>query len=117
MRLCDAIREGAKKRPQAFEEYFDEDNTELSEEAEPTLCSCALGAAFEGVNVGPGVECNSGTLRKLFPVLKRDGVECPVEVCEERFADAPLINVVAHLNDYHRWQREEIADWVEQFET
>lgn len=26
------------------------------------------------------------------------------------------MNMLAHLNDFHEWSREDIADWVEKYE-
>lgn len=121
MKLSEAIRKGAEIRPQAFGEYFDAVDTELPEDCESELCSCALGAAFEVVAGGPyfddvALPCRREYLSEQFPVLNVEGAACPVETCEEDVSEA-LFFAVTHLNDEHRWLREEIADWVEQFET
>lgn len=121
MQLSEAIREGAKIRPQAFDEYFDDFDTELPEDAEPEICSCVLGAAFEAVAGGPFFDdpaspCTAAWLTATFPVLEVQGVVCPVETCEED-PGAYLFNVVTHLNDHHRWTREDIADFVERIEA
>ena len=35
---------------------------------------------------------------------------CPAENCKKKLSLAALI---VHLNDDHRWSREQIADWVD----
>lgn len=53
---------------------------------------------------------------QMFPMLYRQG-ECPgrTPVCGYR-DPAPVWELVMHLNDYHEWTREEIADWVDTLE-
>lgn len=110
MKLSDAIREGAKLRPQCFSQtYFHEG------------CSCALGAALEavGFSYGDMGRIRSTVLGDLFPILlsHRDEhglYDCPIAGCP--YKQSPF-SVIAHLNDHHRWTREQIADWVEQIEV
>jgi hypothetical protein len=97
MRLSDAIRLGAMIRPQAFFGLFKDGG------------SCALGAALEAIR---GDEADmEGFLHQFSDTAAIGVVLCPG--CEPgRRQYGPLDAVVAHLNDFHRWSRERIADWV-----
>ena len=44
-------------------------------------------------------DCLEGTIRK-----------CPAEGCRKRLT---LASILVHLNDDHRWTREQIAVWLE----
>jgi hypothetical protein len=99
--LASFIRAGVVRRPtQAIGHYF-----------EGTRASCALGAAYEGMYRLPsetGPANPSRDLEWFFACL--DNVKrCPAEKCKKKFSLAALI---VHLNDDHRWSREQIADWV-----
>jgi hypothetical protein len=111
MNLSDAIRLGAMIRPQAFGDLF------LDHE------SCAMGAAYEAAGL-----MDEHTERRLelvplqrwddltratFPILKTKGVGCPMCGHDDGLG---LAFVISHLNDRHRWTREQIADWVETVE-
>ena len=78
---------------------------------EGTRASCALGAAYEGMYRLPsetGPANPSRDLEWFFACL--DNVKrCPAENCKKKLSLAALI---VHLNDDHRWSREQIADWV-----
>ena len=104
MKLSEAIRLGAMIRPQGFHGLFGEGK------------SCAMGAALEAVGF-PYEDIPSNQLcegMKLFSGHSHTRW-CPV--CRESpQTTAPLYRVVEHLNDTHRWSREQIADWVEQVE-
>lgn len=57
-------------------------------------------------------------LPHLFPVLRKEGIKCPVKECERNAYQqhavlADLWNVIIHLNDEHNWRREDVADWLE----
>lgn len=97
MRLSEAIRLGALLNPQGFGEMKEKDGR-----------TCALGAALEAM----------GALQKdvrtnwLFPVLKMY-VTCPAGDGHAQFGETSLDAMIIHLNDFHKWTREEIADWVE----
>ncbi len=123
MKLSDAIREGAKLRPQGFGDFFGVWGTLEKPE---TFTSCAVGAALEvsiplvaqllasgsvdGVLGFRGLEA-----LETFPALKRQGIGCPVPDCKDEYGTEfgqILLNVIAHLNDVHRWTREQIADWL-----
>jgi len=99
--LAEFIRDGAKRRPdQAFGEYY-----------RGYSASCALGAAYEAMYRLPrDVEGRHPTrdLDWFFDCL--DTVKpCPAEDCRKRISLAALI---VHLNDDHRWTREDIAAWL-----
>ncbi len=102
MKLSEAIRAGAKLRPQAFGKGFDGVGT------------CAMGAAFEGMGLDPKsldleiCQPIPEVLRELFP--PKSVRLCPV--CGTQKA----LGVIVHLNDEHGWTREAIADYVETLE-
>lgn len=102
MRLSEAIREGAKLRPQAFGYYVDSSG------------SCSIGAAAEGIaGYNPsGQVCAILSAAGHWPTLKAPS-HCPEKDCEIR-PDANVEAVCLHLNDDHRWSRERIAEWLEQ---
>lgn len=108
MKLSEAIRLGSMLRPQGFQSIAKEGRT------------CAIGAAYEAV----GIDCaalKSKSIPERFAiiglhlpqVLATDLIPCP--------ACARLHNgvgyTIPHLNDHHRWTREQIADWVETLES
>jgi len=99
--LAQFIREGMNKRPdQAFGDYFSGQNA-----------SCALGAAYEAMYRLPR-EGGRPTrdLDWFFDCL--DTVKaCPHEGCKKKLF---LAAILVHLNDDHRWSRDEIATWLEQ---
>lgn len=57
----------------------------------------------------PGAAAADGVY-KAIASLKLTGV-CPDRYC---MLDLNLFGLVMHLNDAHSWQREEIADWLEE---
>lgn len=100
--LAAAIRSGADRRPeQAFGDYF-----------HGRHASCALGAAYEGMYRLPGdMEGRRPTkdLEDYFDCLDGTVRRCPGDGCRKVLALSALI---VHLNDDHRWTREQIAAWV-----
>ncbi len=126
MRLSEAIRLGAVLKPQAH------DGTIISE-----THTCALGAAIEGAGIparaldkgelmttgrGHG-EARGGEQAYTLPVewmktMRRisDSFFCPVQYCTDFLSMCSGARIIAHLNDSHKWTREQIADYVEQFE-
>lgn len=100
--LAAAIRSGADRRPeQAFGDYF-----------HGRHASCALGAAYEGMYRLPGdMEGRRPTkdLEDYFDCLDGTVRRCPGEGCRKVLTLSALI---VHLNDEHRWSREQIAAWV-----
>jgi hypothetical protein len=99
--LADFIRDGARRRPeQAFGDYYQGKNA-----------SCALGAAYEAMYRLPLDANGKRPTRDLdwfFDCL--DMVRpCPGEGCKKRIF---LAAILVHLNDDHRWTREQIAEWL-----
>ncbi len=102
MRLSEAIRLGAMNKPQGFGWYDD------------GAATCAMGAAMEAVG------CSKQPLitKRMWPVLVQSPASCPacdlvLHGSDRLFAVGAI---VVHLNDEHRWKREQIADWVESLE-
>jgi hypothetical protein len=100
--LAEFIRNGSRRRPdQAFGDYYRGESA-----------SCALGAAYEAMYRLPRNPEGQHPTRDLdwfFDCL--DTVKpCPAEGCRKRIYLAALI---VHLNDDHRWSREQIATWLE----
>ena len=97
--LAEAIRHGVVSRPDQAFGYF-----------EGRRASCALGAAYEGVYRLPreadGIRPRH--IARLFECLENALRSCP-EGCRKRLA---LGAMILHLNDDHRWTREQIAQWV-----
>ena len=97
MRLSEAIRLGAMLRPQGFGIF----SAQFGAKA-----TCAYGAAKDA-------------LGRDFRAVS----EWPWLITEYPCPDCGLSGVAAlsivslHLNDYHRWTRERIADWVETIEN
>ena len=97
MKLSEAIREGAKLRPQCTSgEYFDLDGT-----------SCAMGAAFEAETGHTNL--SNDRLEHAFPELAR-----PTKKPINYGTSGSLEYAIARLNDEYKWTREQIADWVEE---
>ena len=101
--LAAFIRAGATRRPeQAYGDYF-----------KGKFASCALGAAYEGMYRLPeNVEGTRPTkdLEWFFDVLEGTIRTCPMDGCKKKLVLSALI---VHINDAHRWSREQIATWLE----
>ena len=118
--FSEAIREGAKLAPQAFNLFLREGAT------------CAMGAGIHACLDRPVSPFD------FFPEALREfcwnnpqykylvttqaappcGCEGPllegcVDLAFYRVADNSLNNLIVHLNNHHRWTREAIADWLE----
>ena len=101
--LAAFIRAGADRRPdQAFGDYY-----------RGKSASCALGAAYEGMyrlpNEAGGVRPTKD-LEWFFDCLEGTVRRCPAEDCKKRLTLSALL---VHINDTHRWTREQIATWLE----
>jgi hypothetical protein len=119
--FSEAIREGAKLRPvQAFHRFFDVE----------TGGTCANGAALEAIFGEPFTnELLEERRYEVVQVMRSDfsyliglKVEVPCEC--NRLHNGPAgedptgrrhrpDNIAVHLNNYHKWTREAIADWLE----
>jgi len=93
MRLSEAIRLGATMRPQAFRTLLTDDG------------ACALGAALLAVGARPEEAVRSALDR--WPWASTVNADCPR--CTR---SRTVFRVITHLNDRHRWTREQIATWV-----
>jgi hypothetical protein len=100
MKLSEAIRQGAKLRPQGFNNSF--------KEIEGVIHSCAWGAAHEAITGNADVSqgaimwkthANIVTTSVINPVTKKPRI---------------LSLVITDLNDAHKWSREQIADWLKE---
>ncbi len=97
------MRKGADIRPQCFGTYVQDG------------ASCALAAVAEGVGGRIDLIDRVGAIDVLLELRadlhaaadRTGAMDCPVEGCS-RFA------WISHLNDDHRWTREQIADWLEE---
>lgn len=107
MRFAEAMRLGAALRPQAFGELFD------------SVGSCAMGAVMEAVgamtpsrllSMDPFKASMDGhaSLQQKYPWIYKTIVKHPITGI-----DFPLNHTVVDLNNYYRWNREQIADWVD----
>ena len=114
MQLSEAILAGAGLRPQAFGSYFT--GTTRSD-----ACSCVIGGIYEVSFPGAALShdavvnrCESLCL--LYPLIKsKELLYCP-ECAGETVKHDNLLNILIHLNDDHRWTREQIAEYVKGLE-
>jgi hypothetical protein len=118
MKFSEAIRLGATMRRQTRGEYFTRGGQR----------SCALGAAIDAAGIKL-VPCN-GLARDRRTGLMADfkwkyvwpdewtkviGYFTTCPACHEFCGE--VRRIVSHLNDKHRWTREQIADFVEDVES
>lgn len=119
-----AMRAGIAMRPvQAFSRFWDAD----------TKATCANGAVLEAIfDEPPTMEWFLAHYEQIREVFHRDfaylrGVKialpCECDYLVNGPSDTDLYatafnpsDIVVHLNNYHRWSREEIADWFETVE-
>lgn len=105
MKLSEAIKEGAKIRPQSFGQFFG--GTDNPHE----ITSCAIGAAYEAA-------CGMASIRDandgLVELGKAVHVDFKSYVTEPLFGrNLGLYRTIIMLNDDSKWTREQIADWLE----
>lgn len=133
--LSEAIRSGAKIRPQAYYNYFEAVPTNSREFQKYRdfgflpkslstcrLGSCVMGAAYEGAfaEVKKIYDGAKDELEERFPELKRmmkdigkfwpSPCGCNIEFF---FSYADLHDFAVHLNAQHKWKREKIADFLQ----
>ena len=106
MTLSEAMRLGAMLKRQGFASLLAPNPDE----------SCALRAAADAVGIPTPADLMVDYLamRKRFSILN-SAARCHLDGCEGYGVDT-LGDLVWHLNDVHRWTREQIADWVETIE-
>lgn len=106
-KLSTYIREGAKKRPQAFGDYIQDG------------CTCALGAAYEAItNKKPMPDGADHGLVKATIYNATGTKDCKIPYPPESFGAGfnihpDILDLVASLNDTEHWTRERIADYLE----
>lgn len=105
--LSEAIRLGAMWSPQGRLGYMD------------GVERCALGAAADAVGIKgvvyhdePRPIIDYDALKARWPVL-RGTSKCPA--CTNYLTGTN--DAIWHLNDWHKWTRERIADWVATIEA
>lgn len=112
MRLSEAIREGSKKTYQCFHSFFAFTSLDAGRTG-----ACAIGAAvYDKLKNMRLDETPAEIAERFFPILLVGDIQCPA--CD--LSPDPrqtLRYVVQHLNDYHSWSREAIAEWVETIEN
>lgn len=79
--------------------------------------ACALGAAAIAIGIpGLGME-DKCTYRDAYtsqwPELAAVNAPCPAD-CGYYSDDSSLYDVITHLNDFHDWAREDVADWLDE---
>lgn len=109
MKLSEAIREGAKLRPQCRGELFRYINPVHG------WLSCALGAALEGLGVSPPAEGEDWDSRGKVPdeTLCHSFPFLYIPESGEQRDLSPLGLEIIDRNDKQGQSREEIADWLE----
>jgi hypothetical protein len=108
-RLAEAIRDGAKLRPQGFGDLFTRDKPGTK------LRSCVIGAAYEAAGGRPRYFLNELLLdTKMEELLGFDMYDSgiAISVPEHKVAGS-VFSVVTMLNDHTKLTREEIATILE----
>lgn len=100
MQLSEAIRLGAMLRKQNFRHVFQDGRT------------CAIGAAAEAIGLLDTTRENAWKAGEQTPDswrwIRTTAPLCPV--CATAYEHVEF--TITHLNDFHRWTREAIAEWV-----
>jgi hypothetical protein len=117
MRLSEAIRLGAMTSPQGF----GVDSVNLDRDAP----KCAWGAAIEAAGLPSQRAAGGVSLRGEPPIglvvtipdewlrIANQWTHCP----ECNTFRGYVAYLIPHLNDEHRWTREQIAAWIETLEA
>lgn len=137
MKLSEAIRAGAKIRPQGFGSFETAKQPSRLGRlfgAKTERKTCAWGAAMEAVGgtrrehvvkegerISPfrnGAQPEVGSVVEVadYPVEWHQVTERTANCPQCKRADS-VFRIMAHLNDDHRWTREEIALFVERVES
>lgn len=95
-----AIRDGAKLNEQTFGVLYLNGRT------------CAIGAGATAMGFADIGEAWQAIVAE-FPYLgsAQNRTECPAKPCSHP-RSRPVYATITHLNDDHRWTREQIADWL-----
>lgn len=100
--FSEAIREGSKSGPQIFNELFT-----LEQNG-----SCVMGAGMLALWKEDPEEDLHCAMYSNFPYMLDSEGDCPA--CSD--TNVRLDMLVMHLNDTHKYTRENIADWLEKEE-
>jgi len=102
MKLYKLMLKGSKMGPQVFGTWSDGGNG-----------TCAMGAIMLGCGLMQYNEWyqSLSVVRSQFPELSVP-TTCPVEGCFRAHHGMNLMNVIMHLNDFHTWSRQRIAEWL-----
>lgn len=122
-KLSTLIREGAQLRPQVFgsavsllDGHIDE-NGKLDEDGPCEYGTCALGAAYEAITgqLPDNTDPFETTVAFIQDSTDSIGAEIayPDGTSLSTYVDQ-TVDVVVSLNDYYKWTREQIADYLEQ---
>lgn len=131
MRLSEAIRLGAMMKPQAFGETYQMVRAGGLRGlfGQKIQASCAFGAAMDANPLGvapaiPGAPRESlrgdvSEVPSVVSVIPPEWVPVTASLrpCPLCGVSASGFKQIAHLNDYHKLTREQIADWVEGIEN
>jgi hypothetical protein len=112
-KLSAFIREGATKRPQAFDDYvrlvpIDGDGWQYR--------TCALGAAYEAITdklPEPDWLQDGKVVRAIHKATDIRDQRIPYPENTYPGREAYIVDMVPTLNDHFRWTREQIADYLE----
>jgi hypothetical protein len=55
-------------------------------------------------------ERKAKSLVSMIPGMRGESVACPQDGCSSKYG---IMDTVMHLNDRHKWKREDIADWLD----
>ena len=110
MTLNEAIREGGKKFPRQVVAVFSDGDGGAC--VNGALAWSLLGDAF-----GLCADLTFAAVRKTHPEVEHS-CACPAPGCfgvpaRYGYESAPLLRVMAHLNNDHGWSREAIAEWAD----
>jgi len=128
--FSEAIRDGAKKRPQCLDGWSD-----VNDKGEATSCAAVAGledlgiATLDGGNVDyKGTYTNetaydprAGAYHRIVKITGPVGdlmynktFKAPCGCLSH--VDWNVLGIIIHLNDEHEWTREAISEWVETVE-
>ncbi len=97
MRFSEAIRIGARRRPQTKFRLFADGR------------SCAMGAAIEALTGLTDINIDLSRLRAAYPwAWKIDTYACPLD-CTIQYS---ISEIIMYLNDCHEWSREALLSFI-----
>jgi hypothetical protein len=106
MKLSDAILLGSTMKTQGFGALLADDKT------------CAMGAAYDAIGIldevleGRNFAERMAVIGPHFPAIasRSQIYDCPVDLCPT--CRCTIGAIATHINDLHRWTREQIAEWI-----